>query len=315
MINSKPNLYQKQIVLLAYRRPNLLQSSISYLKRIVESDDALGLLISIDGLASGASAEEGANRERCIEIANRATLDTDNVSLQVRKDNTGIASHVFDTLRAIGSYGASVVMLEEDQNISPKGIAFLFETVSRPAADGTQPLISVAHSTVLHFGNRGSASTTFQPRGRLTYFPEMWGFAMNAAMQRLVLEQQSSDINRDSIRGLLEEVFGDTRYVGQLVSRWHTVFERAKADGHADGIIQYCMWMNGISARVPLSGSYVLDFGRLERGGFSHRRSRPRSVHRLLPSGDDESPICQRCERWDAQRRWGIGPSRGLLWG
>jgi len=155
------------VALTSYRRPELTKASLSSLT----GWSNLGkLIVSIDGLRPSAPEEERQWRKDVIKVCEEFASGDPRISVRVRDSNEGLTEHVIDLLQSAFENGESALLLEEDVAISTTGLDFLASNV----VNSDFPQASSAFTRAVHKKFPEDAP-------RKTFFPELWGMALNRA--------------------------------------------------------------------------------------------------------------------------------------
>ena len=205
-----------KVVLLSYRRPELTRTAIEELLRWPSLES---LLVSVDGIRPEASRPEQSWWAETKAVAEGYSKKNDAVELNFRNENTGLTNHVVQALGMAFSTHANVILLEEDVGIESSGLDFLAQAVS----GSNEPTGACAFTRSTHFGPLPSEF-------RSTYFPELWGMAINYSFfERFEQIWRDKRLDRELIARSMRVSFpslANRRFEAQ-VDWWMALFESA----------------------------------------------------------------------------------------
>lgn len=285
-MQKRSTLDDNALIILAYRRPEMTAEAV---QRATSFDPSLKIFVSIDGLRSGADSQEKYWRSETL-LSVQSFETTANVEILNWRENLGLVDHSMRAQELAFRSCSRVIILEEDMVLSQEGYQFLVENTST----GALPSISCAYTKFNHSDS--------QRLWRLTFFPNLWGVAINKAFFGALKDTLRS---RRVEPAVVPPAFGT---LGRLSKRlqergvryWETLFWKAiESDYHMDAIMMYTAMRVKVPWRVP-PVSYLTDIGHLDSRGTNPRTEDDKEKTECK---ELETAYCQICDRASARFR------------
>jgi hypothetical protein len=282
------------ILILAYRRPELLNQ---VLKHLTDNRVANNIVISIDGLSFGANSVEDGWRKSVIKTSEEWAKQFSQVSIRVWASNEGITAHMQRILPELFERNSRIVVLEDDILISQEGLIFLDNCVNNDRL----PQIAAAHTLSNHLNPTSEI--------RSTILPNQWGLCFNAKVyEEFARFLSGKRVNRKRIyESFFKNYYGQTSKI-VAAENWVLHFENVIFHPNYTDAIFACAALHlGITYSVPWK-SLIKDIAAEDRvnRGITTRQKPNISTHLYEPLSSGHLNYCHQCDR-ENNRITGLG--------